>query len=63
MSLLTDAFKTLREVILLDDRVKRLEKDMGDLASDVDSHELRLRQLETLFFGPVPPDQLRIPRR
>lgn len=62
MSLLSDAFKTIRQVVLLDDRVTRLEKATDELSADVKHHELRLRQIETLIFGPTHPDNLRLPR-
>jgi hypothetical protein len=62
VSLLTDTFVALRQVVLLDDRVSRLEKTVDRHTADLEHHELRLRQIETLIFGPISPDQLRIKR-
>ena len=62
MSLVADALGALRRVVLLDHRVEQLERDVRGLGHDVRGHERRVQQIETVLFGPVNPDRLRLPR-
>jgi hypothetical protein len=62
MSWLNDTLSALRQVVLLEHRVAELEKDMRDAQLNIASQDRRILQLETLILGPMPPDQLRLPR-
>jgi vacuolar-type H+-ATPase subunit D/Vma8 len=62
MSWLNDTLAALRKVVLLDHRVAELERDMRDAQTEIAMHDRRIQQLETVIFGPVPPDRLRLPR-
>jgi hypothetical protein len=62
MSWLTDTLSALRQVVLLEHRVSDLETDMRDAQREIAGHDRRVQQLETVIFGPVPPDRLGPPR-
>jgi vacuolar-type H+-ATPase subunit D/Vma8 len=62
MSWLNDTLSALRQVVLLEHRVSALESDMREAQSEIAAHDRRVQQLETVIFGPVSPDRLRLPR-
>lgn len=62
MSWLNDTLSALRQVVLLEHRVSDLETDMRDAQREIAGHDRRVQQLETVIFGPVPPDRLGPPR-
>ena len=62
MSWLNDTLLALRQVVLLEHRVSGLETDMRDAQREIAGHDRRVQQLETVVFGPVPPDRLGPPR-
>lgn len=52
MSTIGDILSGLRRVVLLDDRVTRLETRVGDTEAMVRGHEIRLVRIETFIeFG------------
>jgi hypothetical protein len=52
----------VRRLMLMDDKVARMEARLDRLESQISNHESRLVQIETAMFGPVPPERLRLPR-
>ena len=48
MSLLKDAINSMKEVILLSDKVERVGKELTDVALELRNHGDRLIRLETL---------------
>ena len=62
MSWVEKTLETLRKVALIDHRVENLERDVRDAQRDILAHDRRIQQLEFIIYGPVPPEQLRIPR-
>jgi vacuolar-type H+-ATPase subunit D/Vma8 len=62
MTWLNDTLSALRQVVLLEHRVSELEDDMRNAQGEIASHDRRIQQLETVIFGPVSPDRLRLPR-
>lgn len=63
MALWRDLVGDVRRLLLLDDKVGRMEAQLDRIDDRVAHHELRLVQLETAMFGPLPPDRLRLPRQ
>jgi hypothetical protein len=63
MALWRDLVGDVRRLLLLDDKVGRMEGQLDRIDDRVAHHELRLVQLETAMFGPMPPDRLRLPRQ
>jgi hypothetical protein len=51
-----------RKMVLVEDRIDRLEKSVDRLRDEVSSQERRLAQVEFIIFGPTSPDKLRLPR-
>ncbi len=62
MSWLNDTLSALRQVVLLDHRVAELERGMREAQTEIATHDRRIQQLETVIFGPISPDRLRLPR-
>jgi hypothetical protein len=62
MALWRDLVGDIRRLLLLDDKVGRMEAQLLRIDDRVAHHEIRLVQLETAMFGPLPPDRLRLPR-
>jgi vacuolar-type H+-ATPase subunit D/Vma8 len=59
---LNDTLSALRQVVLLEHRVSELESDMRNAQGEIAGHDRRVQQLETVIFGPISPDRLRLPR-
>jgi hypothetical protein len=62
MSLWERMLAGARTMVLIEDRIDRLEKSVDRLRDEVGTQERRLTQLEFIIFGPMPPDTLRLPR-
>lgn len=62
MSLWERMLSGARKMVLVEDRIDRLEKSVDKLRYEVSSQERRLAQIEFIIFGPTPPDNLRLPR-
>jgi hypothetical protein len=62
MSLWERLLAGARTMVLIEDRIDRLEKSVDRLRDEVGAQERRLTQLEFIIFGPTPPDNLRLPR-
>ena len=62
MSIWQQTLSGVRKMILVEDRIDRLEKAVDKMSDQVGSQERRLGQLEFIIYGPIPPEQLRIPR-
>jgi len=62
MSVFGQMLSGVRKIVLIEDRIDRLEKSVDRVRDEVDIHERRVGQLETVIFGPVSPDRLRLPR-
>jgi ABC-type cobalamin transport system ATPase subunit len=63
MSFWRDLLGDMRRLMLMDDKLARMEGKLDGVEAQVVNHEGRLIQIETAMFGPVPPDRLRLPRR
>jgi hypothetical protein len=63
MALWRDLVGDIRRLLLLDDKVQRVEAKLDRTDDRLAHHEARLIQLETALFGPIPPDRLRLPRQ
>jgi hypothetical protein len=62
MSLWERMLSGARKMVLVEDRIDRLEKSVDRLRDEVSSQERRLTQIEFIIFGPIPPDRQRLPR-
>jgi hypothetical protein len=62
MSLWERLLAGARTMVLIEDRIDRLEKSVDRLRDDIGTQERRLTQLEFIIFGPTRPDNLRLPR-
>jgi hypothetical protein len=62
MSLWERMLAGARTMVLIEDRIDRLEKSVDRLRDEIGTQERRLTQLEFIIFGPTPPDHLRLPR-
>lgn len=51
-----------RKMVLVEDRIDRLEKSVDRLRDDVSGQERRLAQVEFVIFGPTHPENLKLPR-
>ena len=62
MSIIGDAIAALRQVVLLDDRVTKLQGDVDAMRTDVNGMNLRLSRLEGMFEMAMYHEQRRIER-
>jgi hypothetical protein len=62
MSLWDRMLSGARKMVLVEDRIDRLEKSVDKLRDKVDGQEQRLAQIEFIIFGPMHPDNRRLPR-
>ncbi len=63
MSLWKRMLSGARKMVLVEDRIDRLEKSVDKLRDEVSGQERRLAQIEFIIFGPTPPGNLRLPRQ
>ena len=63
MSFWRDLLGDVRRLMLMDDKVARMEAKLDKVDAQVANHEARLVQIETAIFGPISPDRLRLPRQ
>ncbi len=63
MSFWRDLLGDVRRLMLMDDKVARMESKLDRIDAQVANHESRLVQIETALFGPISPDRLRLPRQ
>lgn len=62
MSLWERMLSGARTMVLVEDRIDRLEKSVDKLRDEVSNQERRLAQVEFIIYGPTHPDNLRLPR-
>jgi chaperonin cofactor prefoldin len=62
MSLWERMLSGARTMVLVEDRIDRLEKSVDKLRDEVSNQERRLAQIEFIIYGPMHPDNLRLPR-
>jgi hypothetical protein len=62
MSFWRDLLSDVRRLMLMDDKVARMEARLDRTDAQLANHETRLVQIETVLFGPISPDRLKLPR-
>lgn len=54
MSFLSETLAGIRRLLLMDDKVARMEIKIDEAQQNIYAHELRLVRIETTLFGPLP---------